>query len=273
MSEVVTESPAAPAAPAAAPSAPAAPAEAGKDPAQTPAASAPAEPQGGEKPDTDDATAKRSTRRFERRIDRLTRQRAEAQAKAELLEKELQQYRQPKSDDSGPRLEQFNDIEKYAEAKAKHEADRRFKEHEAKQRTETQKAAQEKLVRGWEEKSERGAAEFEDYEEVVGELQPTTPWAVALMRAHNGEKIAYHLGKNLKEAERIAALDPIDQFLEIGLLSAKLAAEPPKPKTPSKAPAPIAPLTGTTPAANAEPQDSDDIDTWFKKRQKQVHGR
>lgn len=274
MSETVAPAaPAAPVAPPAAPAAPAAPAEAAKDPAQTVADSASATPEGGEKkPDTDqEGSEKRTTRRFERRIDKLTKRAAEAQARAEFLEKELQQYKRPPDDPAAPKLENFKDIEEYANAKAKFEADKVLKEHQSKQRTESQKQAEAKLVSDWEQKSARGESKYDDYEDIVGDLKPTTPWAVAIMRAPNGEEIAYHLGKNLKEAQRIAGLEPVDQFLEIGLLSAKLSSEPAKPKAPSKAPPPITPLTGTAPAETG-PSDQDDMPTWFKKRQKQVHG-
>jgi hypothetical protein len=109
---------------------------------------------------------------------------------------------------------------------------------------------------------------------VVGKIEPTSPLTVAIMKAENGHDIAYHLGKNLKEAQRIAALDPVSQIFELGRIAAKLSAEPEKPKMPSKAPAPITPLTGATPtAATAEPSENDDTATWIKKRQKQVHGR
>lgn len=269
---VAVVAPAEPAAPApATPAAVEAPADAGTTPA--PAESAPAAPKDGEKKsDTDDSTEKRTTRRFERRIDKLTRRAAEAQAKAELLEKELTQYRQPKADPGAPKLEEFKDIEEYANAKAKFEADKVLKEHQAKQQTEAQERQRSALLKSWEEKQERGASKYDDFEDVVGDLQPNSPWSAALMKAPNGDEVAYHLGKNIKEAQRIASLDPIDQFLEIGRLSASLAAEPPKAKAPSKAPPPITPLTGTTPAETG-PSEQDDMKTWFKKRQQQVHGR
>ena len=274
MSEVVTT--AAPAAPATPPPAAPAPAEGAPPAAQNTAEQAPATAPEGEKPDTDQDPEKRGKSRYERRLDRAYKRAAEQQARAEFYEKQLNETKAkaaPEADPSAPRLEQFDDIEKYAQAKAKHEADKAIRDHQTKQQTEAQKQAQTKLTESWEGAVERGAGKYPDFEEVVGELQPNTPWAAAVMQVENGDEVAYHLGKNLKEARRIASLPQFSQILEIGRLSAKIAAEPPKPKTPSKAPAPITPLTGASPAASsATPSDDDDLKTWMAKRNKQVHG-
>lgn len=270
--EALTPSQPAPAAPPA-PS----PAEGGEPAAQNTAEQAPAPQPGSEtKPDTDqDPEKQRGTRRFERRLDKAYRRAAEAEARRDLAEKQLAELRAksaPAEDPSAPRLESFKDIEEYAAARAKHAADNTLKEHTATQRADAAKRAQAKLAEDWEGKAARGGEKYDDFDEVVGELKPIAPWAVALMEAENGEEIAYFLGKNLKDIQRIASLSPTAQIREIGKLEAKLAAEPPKPKTPSKAPAPINPVTGTAPRATDVPSEEDDMGAWFKKRQKQVHG-
>lgn len=275
MSEAVAvAAPAAPAAPAS--PAPVVPAEGALPAAQDTAEQATAAKPEGEKPDTDESTEKRNSRRFERRIDKLHRRAAEASARAEFFEKQFNEFKAktvtPSEDAGAPRLENFKDIEEYAAAKAKHESDKAVKALETNQRTEAQKRAQAKLNEDWEAKTVRGSEEFDDFEEVVGEIKPTSPWSHAVMSVENGERVAYHLGKNLKEAQEIAGLPPVMQILRIGLLSAKLAAEPAKPKTPSKAPAPITPLKGDAPVVTAVPSEGDDMKSWMSKRQKQVHG-
>jgi len=57
-----------------------------------------------------------------------------------------------------------------------------------------------------------------------------------------GPDIAYHLGTNPKEADRISKLPPILQAKEIGRIEANLANNPPVKRS-SSAPAPIAPVT------------------------------
>lgn len=263
----------------AAPVAPAAPAEGTETTeAQNTAEQAPATAPEGDKPDStgQDPEKKRESRRFERRLDKAYRKAAEAQARAEFLEKQLNEMKassaKPAEDPGAPRLDQFDDIEKYAAAKAKYEADRAVKDYQSRQQGETQKQYTARLSEAWESKADRGGSKYEDFDDVVGDIKPTTPWAAALMEAENGEEIAYYLGKNIKEAERIGKLPPLSQIREIGRLEQKLAAEPPKPKTPSKAPAPIVPLTGAAPAVSEVPSDQDDIGAWINKRNKQVHG-
>jgi len=233
----------------------------------------------GETPEevTPEQEAKRAGRRFERKLDKAYRQRAEAQARAELLEKQLADARtaaSPAKAEGEPTLAQFDyDPEKYATAKAEFAAKKAEKDLGDKQRTEAHKAERKRLVSAWEEKVDRAQDKYEDWADVVGELQPDSPFTAAMMEADNGEDIAHYLGKHPKEAERIVKLSPMSQIREIGKLEAKLALTPEKPKTPSKAPAPITPLTGAAPVSSAEPSEQDGLGIWMKKRNKQVHGR
>jgi len=234
----------------------------------------PAKPEG-EKPEevTPEQAAKREGRRFERRLDKAYRKAAEAQARAELLEKQLAEFKQPKAPEGAPTLEQFDyDPEKYAAAKADYAKAEAAKEFEAKQRTEAGKQFTQKLQTDWEEKAERGADKYDDWQETVGELQPNNPFMHAIMEAENGEDVAHYLGTHPKEAERIAKLPPLSQVREVGKLEAKLLAKPAEPKTPSKAPAPITPLTGAAPVVSDVPSETDDLRDWMRKRNKQVHG-
>ena len=73
--------------------------------------------------------------------------------------------------------------------------------------------------------------------------------AAVIREAEKGPDIAYFLGSNPKEAERISRLSPFLQAKEIGRLEAKLLADPPVRKT-SSAPAPIRPIK---PKAEAAP--------------------
>ncbi len=251
-------------------------ADAQKPPAEEASAPVPV----GQEPEkvTPEQAAKREGRRFERRLDKAYRQRAEAQARADLLEKQLVEARtaspQAKPAEGEPKLADFDyDPEKYAAAKADFATKQKEKEFTEKQRTEAQKADRQRLVSAWEERVDQAQDKYEDWSEVVGEIQPDSAFTAAIMEAENGPDIAHYLGKHPKEAERIAKLKPLAQVREIGKLEATLAAKPETPKTPSKAPAPITPLTGATPVASQEPSEQDDMKAWMRKRQKQVYGR
>lgn len=210
----------------------------------------------------------------EARINRLLRERAEQKARADLYErqiKELQQKSEPAKDPSAPKMEEFTDIKEYEAAVRKHERETLLKSVQQQQQEQQTHQAQAQLEGSWAEKINRGETKFDDFYETVGDLKPDTPWKAAIMRSDNGDDIAYHLGKNLTEARRIAALDPISQLLEIGRLSTKLETAPPQAKKKSEAPPPISPLKGGA-NVNTTPSESDDMATWMKKRNRQVHG-
>ena len=243
---------------------------------QNPAEQAPATDATPEKAEvTDEQPEKRSQSRFERRLSKAYRKYGEEKARADFLEKQLNEFKAPKAhpQEGTPRLEQFDDIEKYADAKAEWAKSNAVRDFEAKQRTTAQQAQQQRLVTQWEEKATAAEVKYDDFDEVVGEIKPTHPLTVAIMREENGADVAYHLGKNPKEAMRIAALDPMDQILAIGRLAAKLSSEPPVAKQPSKAPPPIAPVSGTAAAPIEEISPDDDMKTFIRKRERQLGRR
>ena len=70
-----------------------------------------------------------------------------------------------------------------------------------------------------------------------------------------GPDLAYWLGSNPKEADRISRLSPLLQAREIGKIEAKITAEPVQKKT-STAPDPIRPVTAR--AVNSGVTDTTD---------------
>lgn len=86
---------------------------------------------------------------------------------------------------------------------------------------------------------------YEDFDSVAMNedlLIPPTMGKI-IKTSEVGTDILYHLGKNPREAERIAALDPLGQAVEIGKLAATIGTNPTLPaKKTTTAPAPITPL-------------------------------
>jgi hypothetical protein len=72
----------------------------------------------------------------------------------------------------------------------------------------------------------------------------TSEMAQVIKASDVAVEMAYFLGTNLKEAERIFKLPPMMQIKELGKLEAKLEAQPLEVKKPSSAPAPIKPVQG-----------------------------
>lgn len=242
----------------------------GGESAEKPAAeSAPAETPEGEKPaEPEDTPDKRGRNALERRVRRALREKAEAEAKAAELQRKLEESKPKEQDTAAPRLEEFSDIEEFAKAREEYGKRQALKELTARQQAEAQQRELVEITTSWETKVSR--AKHDDFDEVVGDLKPINTFSLAIMEAENGEEVAYYLGKHPKEAARIATLNPRAQIREIAKLEAKLLSEPPKPKTPSKAPAPISPVGGTKGSSNDEPSDKDDINTWMKKENERM---
>ena len=133
--------------------------------------------------------------------------------------------------------EQYTTTEEYVEALTTSKAQQIVQQQQyAKQ--------QQELLGSYHEKEEDARGRYEDFEQVAynPKLPITNVMAQTIQAADNGPDIAYYLGTNPKEADRIARLTPILQAKEIGRLEAKVASEPATKRT-SSAPAPISPVT------------------------------
>ena len=136
--------------------------------------------------------------------------------------------------------EQFESNEAYVEALAEQRAEQKLAERE-------QRKQQTEILNAYHDKEEEIRAKYDDFEQVAynPNLPITTVMAQTIQASDIGPEVAYHLGANPKEAERISRLSPILQAKEIGKIEAQLAANPPVKKT-SNAPAPISPVSART---------------------------
>ena len=133
--------------------------------------------------------------------------------------------------------EQFTTTEEYVEALTTSKAQQIVQQQQfAKQ--------QKELLGNYHDKEEDARSKYEDFEQVAynPKLTITDLMAQTIQASDNGPDIAYYLGTNPKEADRIARLQPFLQAKEIGRLEAKIASEPITKRT-SSAPAPISPVT------------------------------
>jgi len=134
------------------------------------------------------------------------------------------------------------------------------------------------LLEGYHEREEQAREKYEDFEQVAynPNLRITNVMAETIQASDIGPDLAYFLGTNPKEADRISRLSPILQAKEIGKIEAKLSDNPPAKKTTS-APAPIAPVTArSTGGAAYDTTDPRSIKTmsaseWIEaERQRQI---
>ena len=136
--------------------------------------------------------------------------------------------------------EQFASNEDYVEALADQRAEQKLAERE-------QRKQQTEILNAYHDKEEEIRAKYDDFEQVAynPNLPITTVMAQSIQSSDIGPEVAYHLGANPKEAERISRLSPILQAKEIGRIEAQLTSNPPVKKT-SNAPSPISPVTART---------------------------
>jgi signal recognition particle GTPase len=169
--------------------------------------------------------------------------------------------------DSMPKREAYATDEAWLDARDAH----RDAKRDAAQASERQKESQEKLAK-------TTAKIYAQAEKIVGfdrdafdELPITPTLAGALIESDIAPQLMAYMADNPDEVERIVALSPARQAVELGKLEVKLSAA--KPKT-TNAPAPITPVGSRgKPSSSALPSDEDDIATWMRKEQARTRGR
>jgi hypothetical protein len=136
-----------------------------------------------------------------------------------------------------PPVDQFESPEAYAEALAFKRADELLHQRELQK----QKAA---IEDSYAEREEEVRNKYDDFEQVAynPNLRVTDVMAETIKSSEIGPDLAYWLGSNPKEADRISRLSPLTQAREIGKIEAKITAEPFQKKI-SSAPDPIRPVT------------------------------
>ena len=133
--------------------------------------------------------------------------------------------------------DQFESPEAYAEALAYQRAEELIAKREAAKQ-------QSQVLESYQEREEAARDKYDDFEQVAynPKLPITNAMAETIQSSDIGPELAYYLGSNPKDAERISRMSPLAQAKEIGKIEAKLASDPPVKRTTS-APAPISPVT------------------------------
>jgi hypothetical protein len=201
---------------------------------------------------------------FQRRIDRLTTEKRELEAKLAALtagkpaEKPAETAK-PDAGDGRPQLEKFESYEDYVEALTEWKLERREAAKAEQARADAEKQQRAELAKSWQARQDAVRAKYDDYDEVVGQEIPITGvMQQALLESDHGAELAYWLGSNPKEAERIAKLGPVAAIKALAKIEDSLSggsSEPPaKPKPrASSAPDPISPLGARGSVATKDP--------------------
>ncbi len=147
---------------------------------------------------------------------------------------------QPQAPREVPPIEHFESPDAYAEALAVKKAEELLAQREFQRQ-------QAEINDAYHDREEEARAKYDDFEQVAynPQLRVTDVMAETIKASDMGPDLAYWLGTNPKEADRISRLAPLLQAREIGKIEAKLGSNPlVKPTT--SAPAPISPVTART---------------------------
>ncbi len=196
--------------------------------------------------EADDAAAPRPRKGVGKRIDELTREKYDAQRERDYWREQAtrgnQQQAQPvkEADSTEPTLEGCEfDVQKYNAAW-----------YEWKRGQERKAESQQKREQKLQESAQGFAQSNPDYFEVISNpyLRISQDMVDVIADTDNPAALAYYLGKNPQEAERISAMNLAGVARAIGRIEAELSAPPPlrqiTPKTVTKAPPPVTTLTG-----------------------------
>ena len=149
-----------------------------------------------------------------------------------------------------PSVDQFDSPEVYAEALATRRAEEMIRQREVQK----QQAA---IEDAYHDREEDVRNKYDDFDQVAynPQLRVTDVMAETIKASDLGPDLAYWLGSNPKEADRISRMSPLGQAREIGKIEAKITAEPFQKKT-SSAPDPIRPVSAR--AVNSGVTDTTD---------------
>lgn len=165
---------------------------------------------------------------------RLAREQRKWEREQASRQAEMQAVRAPQATS----LEEFNSLDADGvEALAVQKAEELIAKRElAKERS--------AILESYHEREEEAMNKYDDFEQVAynPKLAITDTMAETIRVSEIGPDVAYYLGSNPKDAERISRLPTLAQAKEIGKIEAKLASNPPVKRT-TTAPAPISPVT------------------------------
>jgi len=197
----------------------------------------------------------KNTKNVQARIDKITREKYDERRRGDALEKRLAVIEGKIGTNQRPVRPNIKsyvvegeemDYQAYDSAMTEYE-DGLFTwketQGETKRRTTDAETARESMMDTFSKQTDAIRAKHSDYDEVVNRPVFTPEMQDAIFESEHGAEIAYHLGKNGREATKIANLSPSQMNREFGKLEARFSAVPLTKKI-SNAPSPIKPVGG-----------------------------
>jgi hypothetical protein len=220
-------------------------AELSKQEESAPPEETPTEPEETQDTEKDiDSEPEKKVDSFQKRINKVTRDKYLEKARADALAAEVERLKQQTQPvEKEPTLEQF-DYDEEAYQRAVREHDKKAIIREIKQETSVSREQESKQRVASEYAQEIKKANIPDYHEKIESLvdsfapeQPMPLEMIDVIQLEKNPKVAVYLADNLEKAHEIANMTPLQMATEIGKLSAKVSMV--KPIKTTKAPDPV----------------------------------
>lgn len=180
----------------------------------------------------------------------------------------------PEATDGPPKQEAFETYDEYLRALTRHEIRTEMAQERQKL---TRDLEGRELQGGFEKRVAAVREKHADFDEVAfsNDHQVSETMRDAILNTQDGAEIAYWLGQHHEESNRIARLSPNHQILELGRISARLAAPKPAPppRPASAAPTPITPVRAGGKAVEGVLRDDVSVEEWMKRRDRDIRKR
>lgn len=176
-----------------------------------------------------------------------------------------------------PHVEDFNTNEEFSEALFDYKFAQNDAAKEEKDIAEYERSEQNKKYDDFEQKRSsvmgKGVEKYDNFNEIVGSM-PTEIMsenvALALVETPNAEDVAYYLGNNIGEAQKISELSSIQIAIKVGEISTKLKNKPKIEKSSSAEP--IKTISGSQINTDKDPMEMTDKE-YTAYRRKRVKNR
>ena len=197
--------------------------------------------------------------KFQRRIDKLTREKHDLQRALDAVSVQRAPVVEAPPVDVEPQEADFADYGSYIKAFTTYAVQKAQREEAQIAQIQERQAADARIANAFEPQLEAARMKYEDFDDVVSAPIFAQDTQAMLMQSPHGAEIGYYLGLRPTEAAAINAMTPVAKARAIIALEQKIGSQ--QTKTVSTAPAPITPVTGA--AGSVKDPDKMTTDEWM----------
>lgn len=207
---------------------------------------------------------------FQKRIDKLSKQRSAAEQERDYWKQEAQKNQKPALDkqstetkpplEGKPNSDNFDTHEAYVEALADWRFNENQKASEQKAKESELKSALQKDTAAFSERLEKYQKENDDFDELIDSVSDV-PMSITvqevILRSENGPELMHELAKNKEEYKRICALPAIAAAEALGRFKERMAKleSPREQLKTTRAPTPIKPVGSKSSGTSSKAPD------------------